>query len=111
MSSTKINEMEQLVLLALARLGEGAYGVPVREEIEGRSRRSVSIAAVYSALDRLEQRGLIESWVSAPLPERGGRAKKHFRMCAAGVAALLAARESMNQMWEGLELSPDRRNR
>jgi len=107
MSEPNINEMEQLVLLALVRLGEGAYGVPIREEIEERAGRSVSIAAVYAALDRLEGRGLVESWLTAPTPERGGRAKKHFSISAEGAAALATAREAMARMWEGVELEPD----
>jgi len=94
-------------MLALARLDDGAYGVPIREEIERRARRPVSIAAVYAALDRLQQRELVESWLSGPLPERGGRARKHFRLTAAGATALLEARESMDRMWEGLDLRPD----
>jgi DNA-binding PadR family transcriptional regulator len=102
-----VNEMEQLILLALARLDDGAYGVPIREQIEERARRSVSIAAVYAALDRLQRRGLVESWLSDPLPERGGRARKHFRLTAAGATALLEARASMDRMWEGLDLRPD----
>lgn len=107
MGQTPVNEMEQLVLLALARLEDGAYGVPIREQIEQRAGRAVSIAAVYAALDRLRQRGLAESWLSGPLPERGGRARKHFRLTAAGAAALLEARASMDRMWEGLELRSD----
>jgi DNA-binding PadR family transcriptional regulator len=107
MNELNINEMEQLVLLALVRLGEGAYGVPIREEIEERAGRSVSIAAVYAALDRLEGRGLIKSWLTAPTPERGGRAKKHFSISAEGAAALAAAREAMARMWEGVKLEAD----
>ena len=106
-ASARINEMEQLVLLALARLGDDAYGVPVREEIEERAGRPVSIAAIYSALDRLEARGFVDSWLSDPKPERGGRARKHFTITAGGIEALLEAKESMARMWEGLELSPD----
>ncbi len=99
-----LNETEQLVLLALARLREDAYGVTVHQEIENRSGRPVSIAAVYAAADRLERRGFVECWLSDPTPERGGRAKKHFRVNAAGIKALEAAREAMEQMWEGLDL-------
>jgi len=101
-----INETEELVLLALARLEAGAYGVPIRREIEERGGRAVSIAAVYAALDRLEGRGLAESWLSDPTPERGGRARKHFRLTAAGAAALLEARAVKERLWEGLDLAP-----
>lgn len=99
-----LNETEQLVLLALARLREAAYGVTVRQEIEGRSQRPVSIAAVYAALDRLERRGFADPWFSEPTPERGGRAKKHFRLTSEGIEALDAARAAMDRMWEGLDL-------
>ena len=100
-----LNETEKLVLLALARLGEDAYGVTVRQEIEERSGKPVSIAAVYSALDRLHRRGLTRSRISDPTPERGGRAKKHFQLTPAGAQALGAERRAMDRMWEGLDLS------
>lgn len=106
-----LTETEQLVLLALLRLGEEAYGVPVRAEIEARSGREVSLAAVYAALDRMERRGLVDSWLSEPLPERGGRARKHFRLTPVGAAALREAREVMERMWSGLEPHPDLRTR
>jgi DNA-binding PadR family transcriptional regulator len=105
------NETEQMVLLALVRLGEEAYGVPVRDEIERRSGRAVSLAAVYAALDRLETRGHVRSWLSDPLPERGGRARKHFRITPSGAAALRSAREAMARMWKGLELHTELRGR
>ncbi len=109
MTDHAINEMEQLILLALVRLGDDAYGVTVREEIEARAGRAVSIAAVYAALDRLEKRGFVESWVSAPTSVRGGRAKKHFRVTAEGAAAVRGARHRLDEMWQGLELHPDLR--
>lgn len=99
-----LNETEQLVLLALARLRDEAYGVTVRQEIEERSGHPISIAAVYAALDRLERRGFAESWLAEPTPERGGRAKKHFRPTASGAEAVEAARAAMDRMWEGLDL-------
>lgn len=101
-----LNDLEQLVLLALARLGEEGYGVTVREEIERRAGRPVSIAAVYAALDRMERRRLVRSWLSEPTPERGGRAKKHFRLEPRGVALLHEARAAMARMWDGLDLRP-----
>jgi PadR family transcriptional regulator PadR len=101
---SNLNEVEQLVLLALARLGDSAYGVTIRQEIEERSGRPVSIAAVYNALDRLERRGTTTTWLSDPTPERGGRARKHFAITPAGEAALKASREMMDRMWDGLTL-------
>lgn len=105
------NETEQLVLLALVRLGEDAYGVPIRTEIEGRAGRAISLAAVYAALDRLEVRGHVRSWLSEPLAERGGRARKHFEITPAGARAVRDARDAMARMWKGLEMHPDLRGR
>lgn len=102
-----LNEVEQLILLALVRLGDAAYGVPVREEISARTGRSVSVAAVYAALERLENRGQVESWLSDPLPERGGRARRHYRLTEVGARALHASREEMSRMWQGLDGHPD----
>ncbi len=85
-------------------MDEGAYGVTIREEIARRSGRDVPLPTVYAALDRMERRGYAESWQSDPLPERGGRARKHFRLTKRGAQALLAAREAMDRMWEGLDV-------
>ena len=104
-----LNEVDQMVMLALVRLESDAYGVTIRAEIESRSERSVSMAAVYSALDRLERRGYAQSLLSSPTSERGGRAKKHFRITAEGAAELRQARGVMARMWEGLEMHPDLR--
>jgi DNA-binding PadR family transcriptional regulator len=105
--STALNDVEQFVLLALVRLGEGAYGVPIRAEIEERAQRPVSMAAVYAALDRMKRGGLVEAEMSAPRPERGGRARKYFRLTEAGTQALEDARAAMSRMWDGVELSRD----
>lgn len=76
----------------------------VRREIERRTGREVSIGAVYATLDRLEQKGYIESHDGEATAERGGRAKRHFRLRAAGVRGLWAARRQLERMWEGLDL-------
>jgi PadR family transcriptional regulator PadR len=102
-----INETEQYVLLALARLGDDAYGVTIRREITRRSGAEVSIAAVYAALSRLEERRLTEAWLSDPVSKRGGRARKHFRLTPEGVEALTASRRAMDRMWEGLDLGSE----
>lgn len=100
----RLSQLEQWVLLCLARLGDEAYGVPVHQEIETRTGRSVSIATVYSALDRLETNGLIVSRLSSPLPERGGRAKRLYRLSLEGATALRDARRVHSTMWEGVDL-------
>ena len=100
----RLSQLEQWVLLCLARLGDEAYGVPIHQEIEERATRSVSIATVYSALDRLEQEGLIASRLSSPIPERGGRAKRLYRLSVEGATALQRARKVHDSMWEGVDL-------
>jgi DNA-binding PadR family transcriptional regulator len=97
-----LGEFEQSVLLAIAHLGDGAYGVPVRREIERRTHRTVAVGALYTALDRLERKGYVASRMSDPVPERGGRSKRYFRLRAAGATALRQARERINRMWDGL---------
>ncbi len=96
-----------MVLLALVRLGDHAYGVTIREEIEARAGRSISVAATYTALERLGRRDFVQSWTSQPTAVRGGRAKKHFRICPAGVHALRESKRVMANMWDGLETHPD----
>jgi PadR family transcriptional regulator PadR len=103
-SGDGLSQLEQYVLLCLIRLGDEAYGVPIHEEIEQRTSRSVSIATVYSALDRLEREGHITSLLSDPLPERGGRARRLFRLSPEGATALQHARRVHDLMWEGVNL-------
>lgn len=98
-----LGEFEQSVMLAVAHLGEAAYGVTIRREIERRTRRTVAVGALYTALDRLERKGYLSSFLSDPTPERGGRSKRHFRMKAAGATALRRSRELLNRMWAGLD--------
>src|SRR5512137_2778563 len=98
-----LGEFEQIVLLAVLRLGKNAYGVTILEEIEQRTGRSVMIGAVYATLDRLENKRYISSRVGSPTPERGGRAKRFFRVTAQGSAALERSRKILQNMWAGLE--------
>ena len=97
-----LGSLEHLVLLALVRLGADAYGMTVRREIEDRTGRSLSIGAIYATLERLETKGLIDSSVGEPTAERGGRAKRHFRMTADGELALNASQEAIRRMTLGL---------
>jgi PadR family transcriptional regulator, regulatory protein PadR len=101
--SDTLGEFEQSVLLAIAHLGPDAYGVTVRREIERRTRRTVAVGALYTALDRLERKGFVSSFMSDPTPERGGRSRRHFQLRAAGATALRRARERINRMWEGVK--------
>lgn len=99
-----LGEFEQIVLLAMLRLGKNAYGVPIRREIEKRTRRPVAIGALYRTLDRLEEKGYVASWFGDPTPERGGRSKRYFRVEPLGTAALRRTRDALAVMWEGLDL-------
>ncbi len=98
-----LGDFEQLVLLALVRLGPDAYGATIRREIETHARRELSISAVYTTLQRLEQKGLVRSRIGDPLPERGGRRRKHFELLPPGARALKAAYEAFNAMTAGVE--------
>ena len=102
-----LGEFEQMVMLAVARLGEGAYGMAILDEIVGRTGADVAVGSVYSALDRLERRAYVSSEVGEPTPERGGRAKRFFSIEPAGAFALTRARTAIDALWEGLELPTD----
>ena len=99
-----LGEFEQLVLLAVLRLGTEGYGVSIRDEIEERSGRKVSLGPVYSTLNRLEDKGYLRSRIGKPEPVRGGRATRHFEVLPEGVEALQQSRAMLERMWEGLEL-------
>jgi DNA-binding PadR family transcriptional regulator len=99
---THLGEFEQLVLLALIRLGEDGYGVAVRDEIRQRTGRDTDFGTVYSTLARLEDKGLVTSRLGDPTPERGGRRKKHFTTSPAGRSALDRALQALRTMTRGL---------
>ena len=104
-----LGEFEQIVLLAVARLGEEGYGVSLRREIARRTGRDVAVGAVYATLARLEEKGMVASRESDPTPERGGRARRQFRVLPAGARALEAARGMLESMWDGVEFGPGER--
>ena len=99
-----MGEFEQMVLLALLRLDNDAYGMEVREEIERRTGREVSYGAVYTALDRLERKGFVTFRLGEATPERGGRARKYFRVLPAGREALRETQQALTVMWDGVRL-------
>ena len=99
-----LGEFEQVVLLAVLRLGKDAYGVPIRAEIEKRAGRRVTVGALYATLDRLEAKGLVHSWFADPTPQRGGRSKRHFQPTPEGVRALTESKTMMDNMWRGVRL-------
>ena len=97
-----LRELEQLALLSVLRLGEDAYGARIREDLQQTARRPVSIATIYVALSRLEQHGLVRSWMSDPTPVRGGKSKKYYELRPDGVEALKEAKATLERMWQGI---------
>ena len=103
MSHQGLGEFEQMVLLAILHLRGEVYGVPIVDEIERRTGRSVARAAVYITLRRLEEKGLISSWMSEPTAERGGKARRCVKIEPAGLELLRDSRQAMDRMWRGLD--------
>lgn len=97
-----LGSLEQIVLLALLRLGPRAYGMTVRREIAKRTDRDLSVGAIYATLERLESNGYVSSFTGEPTPERGGRAKRYFRIEAEGKRALLSSQTAIRNMSAGL---------
>ena len=98
-----LSELEHVVLLAILRLGAGAYGIPILEEVCARSGRDVSRATVYVALKRLEQKRLVSSRLGDSTPERGGRAKRFFTVRPAGLRALRESHALFKRLWRDYE--------
>ena len=99
---TRLGEFEQLLLFALVRLGDNAYGVTIRREIESRTGKSVSSGSVYTAMERLEARGYVSSSVGEPTPRRGGKRKKFYHIERRGAEALSRSYEALHEMAKGL---------
>jgi PadR family transcriptional regulator, regulatory protein PadR len=98
-----LGEFEHLIVLAVLRLAHQAYGVTMRQEIENRTRREVSIGAVYATLDRLEAKGYVKSHLGDPTPERGGRSKRFFEITAKGLTAVNRTHRALESMSQGLD--------
>jgi DNA-binding PadR family transcriptional regulator len=98
-----LGEFEQLLLLAILRLDADAYGVDIARELEQRAGRTVSRGALYTSLDRLEDKGLLRWQMAAGTPGRNGLPRRLYSVTPAGVAALRAARETLRRMWRGIE--------
>lgn len=99
-----LGEFEQVILLAILRLGDNAYGVTIRAELADRAGRTVAPGALYTALERLESKGLIASRMGDPTPQRGGRAKRHVTVSAAGMKALNRSVRAYERLLDGLNL-------
>ncbi len=103
MPDVYLGELEQIVLLAVMRLGERAYAVPILEQIEEQAGRRVARGALYTALDRLEAKGCLRSRLGEPLAERGGRARRYFTVTPMAVRALKESRLALMRLWDGIE--------
>jgi DNA-binding PadR family transcriptional regulator len=102
MSRDLLTDLELMILLAVLRVGESAYGVTIAREIEGTAGRSVAIALVYATLERLQERGLVTSWMGDPTPERGGRAKRFFEVTGKGIRQIKTTQSALTALWKGL---------
>jgi DNA-binding PadR family transcriptional regulator len=100
-----LGEFEQMVLLAIIRLGDDAYGMTVRRELEETAGRNVTFGTVYGTLERLEEKGFVSSSHADPEPVRGGRARRYFKVEPDGELALSRAREMMGRLWDGVEFA------
>lgn len=109
MSRVFLGEFEQLLLFAVLRLGDQAYGVTIRRYLETHADRSVSPGAIYTALERLERRGFVSSRLGDPTPERGGKRKRYYRIAPDGARALARSQQRLRRMARGLTSTPELR--
>jgi DNA-binding PadR family transcriptional regulator len=104
MATDTLGEFEQVVLMAILRLGEAAYGVSIREEIAACTEREPSPGALYTTLDRLEERGFVTSRFGDPTPQRGGRAKRFFQVTSKGLQTVARVQRGYQQLLRGVQL-------
>ena len=97
-----LTDLELMILLAVLRLRDNAYGVTITRELEDTAGRSVAIALVYATLERLQDRGLVLSWKGDPTPERGGRAKRFFEVTAKGIRQIKHTQRAFTALWTGI---------
>jgi DNA-binding PadR family transcriptional regulator len=102
MTRQLLTDFELMIALAVLRIGDGAYGVPIAREIEGTAGRQVAVSAVYIALDRLERNGLVTSSTGDPTAIRGGRAKRFFRVTPRGLRAVKETQRALIALWSGI---------
>jgi len=102
MKDEHLGRFEHFLLLAVAQLGEEAYGMTIRRELAEHTGRDIAVGAIYTALARLERRGLVQSWLGEPTQERGGRAKRHYRVLPPGRRALARAEAALSGLSQNL---------
>lgn len=106
MASPSLGDFEFVVLLSVARLGDDAYGLQIRRDVSALKERDYSVGAIYTTLQRLVDKELLESWLTEPLPVRGGRARRQFRVTPKGHRAMNDARERAVRLWAALDITP-----
>ena len=97
-----LGEFELMILLAVIRLGDDAYGVPISKELLERTGRDVALGSVYAALERLERKELVSSTLGDPTPARGGRAKRYFRVTSKGISEAKMTKKALISLWRGI---------
>jgi len=102
MSRQHLTDFELMILLAILRIGDDAYGVPIAREIEQTAKRTILLGAIYTCLDRLEANGLVVSTYGDPTPERGGRAKRFFKITGKGLKAVKDTQRAFTALWSGI---------
>ena len=105
-----LSKQEEQILLAVWRLGDEAYGVPIRQYLKEVTGKNISIGGIYVPLDRLVRKGFLEAEQSDPRPERGGMSRRYYRLTDGGVRALEAARSVHEKLWDGLSAESGRRS-
>jgi PadR family transcriptional regulator PadR len=108
MAGDHLGRFEHFLLLAVVRLGADAYGMTIRRELAEHTGREIAVGAIYTALARLERRGLVESWLGPPTAERGGKAKRHYRVLAPGRKAVAKAEAALTGLSQELGRKPRR---
>lgn len=106
MEIQRLTDLEQLLLLSIVQAGDDAHAGAVREVLEQRGERAASLGSIYVTMTRLEERGMVESIMGDPTPERGGKAKRLYRLTREGLLALHHSRRILERMWEGIP-APD----
>lgn len=109
MKGERLGEFEELILLSVCNLGDNAYGVTIQETMDTHADRTASLGAVYAALDRLERKGFVQSWIGGATEERGGRRKRYYRATNTALETLKELRAARTRLWRGIEdlgLSP-----
>ncbi len=109
MARQLLTDFELMILLAILRVGDNAYGVPIAREIEDTGGRPVVVSAVYTAVDRLERNGLVTSVIGEPTPTRGGRAKRFFSVTSDGIRAVKETQRALTALWTNVPQLQGRR--